>query len=155
MSARKQIPSICLTVLLAATGALAQSKTDETTGGWQLTKRLLAYPMTTCLVTDRRLNSMGNAYVHEHEGRLVLFCCRDCVHKFNKESEKYLKKLNKAIVVKQRPDIRNPIPERCDAVHSSAEGEATVALRINAAVAQYVGMNHPPGNDLDPPALFA
>ena len=47
---------------------------------------------------------MGNAYVHEHEGRLVLFCCRDCVHKFNKESEKYLKKLNKAIVVKQRPD---------------------------------------------------
>ena len=51
------------------------------------------YPLKTCVVTDEKLGSMGKAYVHSHEGQEVQFCCKSCIPKFNKDPQKYLKKI--------------------------------------------------------------
>ena len=53
----------------------------------------VVYPLKTCVVTDEKLGSMGKAYVHSHEGQEVQFCCKSCVSKFNKDPQKYLKKV--------------------------------------------------------------
>ena len=55
-----------------------------------------AYPLTTCVVSDEKLGSMGKAYVHQHEGREVLFCCKSCIKSFNKDPKQYLKKIDDA-----------------------------------------------------------
>jgi YHS domain-containing protein len=51
------------------------------------------YPLKTCVVTDEKLGSMGKAYVHHHDGQEVQFCCKSCLPKFNKDPQKYLKKV--------------------------------------------------------------
>lgn len=51
------------------------------------------YPLTTCLVTDSKLGSMGDSVTIVHEGLEVKFCCKPCLTKFRKEPTKYLKKL--------------------------------------------------------------
>jgi YHS domain-containing protein len=48
------------------------------------------------VVTDEKLGSMGKAYVHKHEGQEVQFCCKSCLPKFNKDPQKYLKKVEDA-----------------------------------------------------------
>ena len=53
----------------------------------------VVYPLKTCVVTDEKLGSMGKAYVHTHEGQEVQFCCKSCISKFNKDPQKYLKKV--------------------------------------------------------------
>ena len=54
------------------------------------------YPLTTCIVSGEKLDSMGKPFVYDHEGREVRFCCKNCVKDFKKEPEKYLKQLNAA-----------------------------------------------------------
>ncbi|MDE2679770.1 MAG: hypothetical protein OSB29_00225 [Verrucomicrobiota bacterium] len=54
------------------------------------------YPMTTCLVEDSKLDSMGEPFVHVHEGITVKFCCEGCLKDFNKDPKKYLAKLEAA-----------------------------------------------------------
>jgi hypothetical protein len=54
-----------------------------------------AYPLTTCVVSDEPLGSMGEPfdYIHKEEGkpdRLVKFCCKMCVRSFKKDPAKYL-----------------------------------------------------------------
>ncbi len=55
-----------------------------------------SYPLDTCVVSDEKLGSMGNAFVHQHEGREVRFCCKGCLKDFKKDSAKYLKRLDAA-----------------------------------------------------------
>jgi YHS domain-containing protein len=61
-----------------------------------LASEAAAYPLKTCVVTDEKLGSMGKAYVHKHEGQEVQFCCKSCLPKFNKDPQKYLKKVEEA-----------------------------------------------------------
>ena len=61
-----------------------------------LASEAAAYPLKTCVVTDEKLGSMGKAYVHKHEGQEVQFCCKSCLPKFNKDPQKYLKKVEDA-----------------------------------------------------------
>jgi YHS domain-containing protein len=51
------------------------------------------YPLTTCLVTGKKLDSMGEPYVFTHEGQEIKMCCKPCLKKFEKEPAKYLEKL--------------------------------------------------------------
>lgn len=51
------------------------------------------YTLTTCIVSDNKLGSMGKVIVKEHEGQEVKFCCKPCIKKFDANPEKYLKKL--------------------------------------------------------------
>ena len=55
-----------------------------------------AYPLTTCLVTDEKLGSMGDPVVYDHDGTEVRFCCAKCIDAFKKEPAKYLAKLEAA-----------------------------------------------------------
>ena len=55
-----------------------------------------AYPLKTCVVSGEKLGSMGKSYVHSYEGREVQFCCKGCLKDFNKDPQKYLKKLDPA-----------------------------------------------------------
>jgi YHS domain-containing protein len=53
-----------------------------------------AYPLKTCVVSDEKLGEMGKPYVYKYKGREVQFCCSNCVKDFNKNPDKYLKKLD-------------------------------------------------------------
>lgn len=60
-----------------------------------------AYPLTTCVVSEEKLGSMGQPieYVYKEAGkadRVVLFCCKHCVKDFEKEPAKYLAKIDAA-----------------------------------------------------------
>ncbi len=74
----KLILILCLSFLsLAATVSAAGKSVD-------------AYPLTTCVVSGEALNDMGKP------DRLVMFCCKSCIGKFNKDPAKYLAKLDAA-----------------------------------------------------------
>lgn len=51
------------------------------------------YPKKTCIVSDNELGSMGAVITKSYKGQQVKFCCKPCVKKFDKNPEKYLKKL--------------------------------------------------------------
>ena len=60
-----------------------------------------AYPLTICLVSDEKLDSMGGPYIHKHEKREVQFCCKGCLKSFNKDPKTALNKLNVAAILQQ------------------------------------------------------
>jgi YHS domain-containing protein len=62
------------------------------------------YPLDTCVVSGEPLGSMGDPVVVKHEGREVKLCCEGCVDSFKKDPEKYLKKIDAAILDQQLPD---------------------------------------------------
>jgi YHS domain-containing protein len=60
-----------------------------------------AYPLKTCVVSGGKLGGMGKpvAYVYKQAGqpdRTVMFCCKACIRKFEKEPAKYLAKIDAA-----------------------------------------------------------
>ena len=60
-----------------------------------------AYPLKTCVVSGGKLGGMGQPveYVSHQAGqpdRTVIFCCRACIKKFEKEPAKFLAKLDAA-----------------------------------------------------------
>lgn len=61
------------------------------------------YPLDTCIVTGKKLNSMGTAFSTSYKGRPMSFCCKSCVHKLEERPDEYLKKLDQAIIEKQKP----------------------------------------------------
>jgi len=54
------------------------------------------YPLTTCVVSGEKLDSMGKPKVIQYEGREVRFCCEGCEPNFRKDPKTYLKKLDDA-----------------------------------------------------------
>ena len=55
-----------------------------------------SYPLSTCVVSGEKLGTMGKPFVHNFEGREVQFCCKACLKEFNKDTQKFLKKLDAA-----------------------------------------------------------
>lgn len=51
------------------------------------------YPLKTCIVSDEDLGSMDEQISIVYEGRIIKFCCKDCIPKFQKDPRKYLKKI--------------------------------------------------------------
>jgi hypothetical protein len=54
------------------------------------------YPLANCLVSDEKLGGMGDPYVFVYQGREIKLCCKSCMKDFNKDTAKYLKKLDEA-----------------------------------------------------------
>jgi hypothetical protein len=76
-----------------------------------LAKAKAAYPLDTCVVSEEKLEGgdMGAPvdFVYKQEGkpdRLVRFCCKNCIKKFNKEPAKYLKIIDAAAAGKAKDD---------------------------------------------------
>lgn len=79
---------------VSATAVLAGPTTAEPAA----TTVQAAYPLKTCVVSGGKLDGMGKpvAYVFKQAGqpdRTVMFCCKACIKKFEKEPAKYLAKL--------------------------------------------------------------
>lgn len=72
----------------------------EAGGEMDVAAQKAAYPLDTCVVGGDKLGMMGDPVEYNHEGRLVQFCCKDCIGEFEKDSAKYLAKLDNAKSVK-------------------------------------------------------
>ena len=88
------------TVLLAGLSATATTAAPASAALTATTSQA-AYPLKTCVVAGGKLGSMGKpvAYVYKQAGqpdRTVMFCCKGCIRKFEKEPAKYLAKLDAA-----------------------------------------------------------
>lgn len=85
-----KLPRILLAVLVAAglfTAAFAADKKSDDRG------KAKKYPLTTCIVTENDLESMGGAVSKVYKGQEVKFCCKPCIKKFDKDPERYLQYL--------------------------------------------------------------
>lgn len=51
------------------------------------------YPLTTCIVTDNALGSMGDEQAYIHEGQEIKVCCAPCIEKFKANPTRFLAKL--------------------------------------------------------------
>lgn len=51
------------------------------------------YPLKTCLVSGEKLGGMGDPYVFTNKNQEIKLCCKGCLKDFEKDSAKYLKKL--------------------------------------------------------------
>jgi len=77
------------------------------------------YPLTTCPVSEDDLDGMGGKpidYLYSQKNadgtttvRLVRFCCPDCVTKFKKNPDKYLKVIDAAQVKKTPAPAPTPV----------------------------------------------
>lgn len=61
------------------------------------------YPMQTCVIAGGKLGSMGKSISLVHRGREVKFCCAACEPKFKMDPDKYLKKIDSAVIAQQSP----------------------------------------------------
>jgi len=57
-------------------------------------KKVKPDKLTTCVVSGEKLGD--DAYVFITKGQEVKLCCKDCLKEFNKDSAKYLKKIEVA-----------------------------------------------------------
>jgi len=51
------------------------------------------YTSDKCIVTGKKLGSMGDPVTVVHNGQEVKFCCKPCIAKFNANPAKYLANL--------------------------------------------------------------
>lgn len=71
-------------------------------------KQLPAYPLSTCPVLGGKLGAMGAPVDYVFQGRLVRFCCKGCIAKFDAEPFKYLAMIDAATPAADP----SPAPER-------------------------------------------
>lgn len=74
--------------LFSPLAALAADKKAE--------KKAKPYPLNTCAVSGEKLDSMGEPFVFVHDGREVMLCCKDCKGDFDKNTAKFLAKIDEA-----------------------------------------------------------
>jgi YHS domain-containing protein len=55
--------------------------------------QLPTYPLETCVVSGEKLGSMGDPIDYLYGTKLVRFCCKGCVGRFQKDPQKALAKL--------------------------------------------------------------
>ena len=67
---------------------------------------VIAFPLDTCLVADKKLGSMGKPHTFVHEGREIKFCCEGCDDEFKANTAKYIKKFDDAVAAKKAPEAK-------------------------------------------------
>jgi len=83
---------LLITTFLTAPLTLLSADTKDTKGG-----KAKPYPLKTCVVSDEKLGGdMGDPYVFTHQGREIKLCCKSCLKDFNKDTAKYIKKIEEA-----------------------------------------------------------
>jgi len=75
--------TLCSVFALAATQLVSADEKKEAK----------PYPLKVCIVSGQPLDAMGGPKVIVHEGQEVKFCCASCQPRFDKNPDKYLKKL--------------------------------------------------------------
>lgn len=54
------------------------------------------YPLNICVVSGDKLGQMGAPTVINYKGSEVRLCCKNCLKDFEKDPDKYLKRLHDA-----------------------------------------------------------
>jgi YHS domain-containing protein len=62
----------------------------------QKAEKLKPYTLKTCIISGDKLGEMGDPFVYAYKGRQIKFCCKGCLKDFNKEPDKYIKKIDEA-----------------------------------------------------------
>jgi hypothetical protein len=75
--------SIALTLILSASSGFSADP--------EATPR--PYPLTTCVVSNDELGSMGKPVVFDYEGQEIKLCCKQCKKQFDKAPEKFVKQM--------------------------------------------------------------
>ena len=78
---------VCVILLLFATAALTCLADD------QKSDKPKPYPLKTCLVCDMKLGDMGKPFVFVYKGQEIKVCDKSEKADFDKDPDKYLKKL--------------------------------------------------------------
>ncbi len=60
------------------------------------------YPLEKCVVAGRALEDAEDPQDVIHQGRLVRLCCPRCVERFKNDPDRYIAKLDEAIIKQQR-----------------------------------------------------
>ena len=63
------------------------------------------YPLSTCVVSGDKLGQMETPTIIHYQGTEVQLCCKDCAKDFEKDPDKYLKKIKEA---QQKPTKSAP-----------------------------------------------
>ena len=89
------VSALAMALLSACGGGRPAKTTDPHAGhaGSTTATSPIPYPLTTFLVTDNALDSMGGEQRLVHEGRELKFCCPPCIATFKRDPAKYLNKL--------------------------------------------------------------
>ena len=83
---------LLITAYLAAPlAALAADSKDA-----KKSEKAKPYALKTCPVSDEKLGEMGDPYVFTYKDREIKLCCKDCKKDFDKNPEKFVKKIEKA-----------------------------------------------------------
>ena len=84
---RTLIAAILVASFLTPVCGLADDKKSD---------KLKPYTLKTCVVSGDKLGEMGDPFVYEYKGREIKFCCKGCLKDFNKDPDKYIKKIEEA-----------------------------------------------------------
>ena len=93
---KRTLLTIAALAILAGAPALVRAD-DTNTPGSSTNAAVKPYPLNYCLVSGDKIGGdMGTPVTTNYMGQQIIFCCKDCVKDFNKNPQKYLKKLAKA-----------------------------------------------------------
>jgi YHS domain-containing protein len=84
----KRLKQLVVAILLGVVSLSSTAFAAEGAGG-----KLKPYPLKSCLVSGEKLGA--NSFVYRYKDREIKFCCKGCLKEFNKNPEKFLKKLDK------------------------------------------------------------
>lgn len=80
---------------LAATTALALV-TSAVADDKKIKLKTKPYPLAVCVVSDEKLDAMGEPFVFKEGDQEVQLCCQSCQKDFNKDKAAKLKKIEEA-----------------------------------------------------------
>ncbi len=89
-------------------GCIKKFEADSATYWKKVDERIVKrqtpfYPLDTCIVSGEELGGeMGDPIDFVHNNRLIRFCCKGCTRAFLTDSPAFLKKLDEAVIAKQR-----------------------------------------------------
>lgn len=61
------------------------------------------YTLDVCVVTGKKLGSMGEPVIKVIDGREVRFCCAPCIEKLEADKATYFKRIDEALIEQQMP----------------------------------------------------
>ncbi len=84
------------TLLLTGLLLLAASLTTQADEPAKDAKKPKPYTLDKCLVSDEKLGEMGDPFKLVYKGQEFKLCCKNCKKDFDKNPDKYVKKLVEA-----------------------------------------------------------
>ena len=91
---RHILTAFLLTGLAAGTLSIRAADTNAPASSATKEAKVIPYPLTKCVVSDEKLGGdMGKPITLVYKGQEMKFCCKDCVKDFNKDPDKWIKKL--------------------------------------------------------------